>query len=65
MSLNPIILDEPFDGLCSVGQEIVIELLEQLAKSRQIFVVSHASEAKTLFSKVIRVELRNDISQIV
>lgn len=65
MSLNPIVLDEPFDGLDATGREIVIELLEQLAKSRQIMVVDHASEAKTLFSKVIRVELRNDISQIL
>jgi DNA repair exonuclease SbcCD ATPase subunit len=65
MSLNPIVLDEPFDGLDTTGKEIVIELLEQLAKSRQIIVIDHASEAKALFSKVIRVELRNDISKIL
>lgn len=64
MSLNPIILDEPFDGLDAAGREIVIDLLENLARSRQIFVVDHASEAKALFTKSVRIELRNDISTI-
>jgi DNA repair exonuclease SbcCD ATPase subunit len=64
MTLNPIVLDEPFDGLDIAGREIVIELLEQLAQRRQIFVIDHSSEAKAMFSKVIRVELRNDISTI-
>jgi DNA repair exonuclease SbcCD ATPase subunit len=65
MSLNPIVLDEPFDGLDTTGREIVIELLEQLARNRQIFVVDHSSEAKSMFSKVIRIELRNEISSLV
>ncbi len=64
MSLNPIILDEPFDGLDAAGREIVIDLLENLARNRQIFVVDHASEAKALFTKAVRVELRNEISTI-
>jgi DNA repair exonuclease SbcCD ATPase subunit len=65
MSLNPVILDEPFDALDVTGREIVIELLEQLASNRQIFVIDHVSEAKTLFSKIVRIELRNDISHIL
>jgi DNA repair exonuclease SbcCD ATPase subunit len=64
MSLNPIILDEPFDGLDSVGRELVIELLEKLALSRQIFVVDHASEAKAMFSKIIKVEKKNGTSEV-
>lgn len=64
MTLNPIILDEPFDGLDAAGREIVIDLLETLARTRQIFVVDHASEAKALFTKSIMVELRNDTSTI-
>lgn len=64
MTLNPIILDEPFDGLDAAGREIVVDLLETLARNRQIFVVDHASEAKTLFAKSIRIELRNDISVV-
>lgn len=65
MRLNPIILDEPFDGLDASGRELVIDLLENLARTRQIFVIDHSSEAKSMFSKIVRVELRNDISTIV
>jgi DNA repair exonuclease SbcCD ATPase subunit len=65
MSLNPIILDEPFDGLDAMGREIVVELLEQLARTRQIFVVDHANTTQVQFQKVLRIELRNDISSIV
>lgn len=64
LALNPIILDEPFDGLDSSGKEIVIELLEQLSKNRQIFVIDHSSEAQSKFPKLIKVELRNDTSTI-
>lgn len=64
MSLNPIILDEPFDGLDTAGREIVVDLLENLARMRQIFIVDHSSEAKAMFTKSIKVELRNKISTI-
>jgi DNA repair exonuclease SbcCD ATPase subunit len=65
IAINPIILDEPFEGLDAAGREIVVELLERLAQTRQIFVVDHASEAKAMFSNIIRVEKRNGISSIV
>lgn len=65
MTLNPIILDEPFDGLDAAGREIVIDLLENLARNRQIFVIDHSSEAQSMFTKVIRVELRNKMSNII
>lgn len=64
LSLNPIILDEPFDGLDVAGREIVLGLLEQLAKNRQIFVIDHASEAKSSFAKTIFVSLKNGVSTI-
>ena len=63
-ALNPIVLDEPFDGLDFVGREIVVELLEKLGVNRQIFVVDHASEAKSMFSKVITVEKKGGISTV-
>jgi DNA repair exonuclease SbcCD ATPase subunit len=64
LSCNPIILDEPFDGLDTVGRELVIELLETLSRNRQIIVVDHASEAKSMFTKTIMVEKRNDVSKV-
>lgn len=65
IKINPTILDEPFDGLDGVGKEIVIELLEKIARDRQIFVVDHSSEAKAMFAKVISVELKNEVSRVV
>jgi DNA repair exonuclease SbcCD ATPase subunit len=64
ININPIILDEPFDGLDQVGKEIVLNLLKKLAKDRQILVVDHSSEAKSMFSSIIMVEKRNGISSI-
>jgi len=64
IDLNPIILDEPFGGLDAIGKEIVIDLLSKLSKRKQIWIVDHESEAKTLFQKTIRVEKRNNISSI-
>lgn len=64
LSLNPIVLDEPFNGLDSVGRELVIDLLEKFAETRQVFIVDHAAEAKAMFSHIIRVEKRSGISII-
>ena len=63
--LNPIIMDEPFEGLDATGREIVIELLNKLSLKRQIWVVDHASEAKAMFSQIIRIEKRNGTSDVV
>jgi DNA repair exonuclease SbcCD ATPase subunit len=64
LSISPVILDEPFDGLDGVGREVIIELLETISGKRQVVVIDHASEAKAMFSKVISVELRNEISAV-
>jgi DNA repair exonuclease SbcCD ATPase subunit len=64
INMNPIILDEPFDGLDSLGREIVVELLEHIAVSHQIIVIDHSSESKTMFSKVLKVVKQNGISSL-
>ena len=63
-SLNPIIMDEPFDGLDSSNREKVVELLEKLSVDRNIIVIDHASEAKSMFSDIIKVVKKNGISEI-
>ena len=63
--MNPIIMDEPFEGLDATGREIVIELLNKLSDDRQIWVVDHASEAKSMFSDIVRIEKQNGISSLV
>ena len=65
ISINPIILDEPFDGLDASGKEVVIELLEKLSRDRSIIVIDHGSEAKVMFSKTIMVEKRGGISSLL
>lgn len=65
IDLNPIILDEPFDGLDGAGKELVIELLEKLGNEKEVIIIDHSSEAKSMFTKIIRVEKRNGISKIV
>lgn len=64
VSMNPVILDEPFNGLDSAGKELVIELLEQISVKRQVWVVDHSSESKALFSRTITVEKKNGVSNI-
>ena len=64
IDINPIVLDEPFGGLDNLGRELVIDVLTKVSNNRQIWVVDHASEAKSMFNSVIRVEKRNGISQI-
>lgn len=63
--INPIILDEPFEGLDAANRERVISMLEKVAQTRQIIVVDHASEAKSMFTDVIRVEKRNGVTTMV
>ena len=62
--LNPIMLDEPFNGLDTAGKELVIELLEKLSTDKEIWVVDHSSESKSMFNRTVRVEKRNGISKI-
>jgi DNA repair exonuclease SbcCD ATPase subunit len=64
IDVNPIILDEPFDGLDLAGRELLIDILTKLSNNRQIWVIDHASEAKSLFNQVLKVEKRSGISSI-
>ena len=65
IDLNPIVLDEPFNGLDTMGKEMIIELLEKLAVDKEILIIDHSSETKSMFDKTIRVEKRNGISKII
>lgn len=65
IQINPVVLDEPFDGLDSVGRETVVDLLENLSIDRQIWVIDHASESKAMFSQVLRVEKHGGVTKVV
>jgi len=64
-SISPVFLDEPFDGLDTSNRERAVDLLEKLSCDRQIWIIDHASEAKSMFSETIRIEKKNGISSIV
>ena len=64
LSLNPVILDEAFNGLDTVGKEIIMDLLIKFSLNRQVWVIDHSSEFKTNFNQVVRVEKRNGVSKI-
>jgi DNA repair exonuclease SbcCD ATPase subunit len=59
-----LILDEPFDGMDAVSRSRAIELLNEIASAKQIFIIDHASETKSMFSRVVRVEKHNGISTV-
>ena len=64
ISINPIILDEPFESLDSLNKERVIEILETLSVDRQIWIVDHTSESKSMFSTIVKVEKKDGVSLI-
>lgn len=63
--INPYILDEPFKDLDTSNRERAIGMLEKAAVNRQIWIVDHGSEAKAMFSDIVKVEKRNGVSKIV
>lgn len=64
-SVSPVFLDEPFEGLDLSNRERVVDLLEKLSTDRQIWIIDHASEAKSMFSDVVRIEKKNGMSDII
>jgi len=65
ITLNPLILDEPFDGMDNANRERAIDVLARLSHDREIWVIDHSSEARAMFSRVVRVEKRVGITSIV
>jgi len=65
LHMSPIIFDEAFDGLDTSGKEFALDLIKNLGQTRQVIVIDHASEMRTAFDKILRVEKRNGISTLV
>lgn len=65
LSLNPVILDEPFNGLDAVGRELVIDILTKFSQFREVWVVDHACTSKSFFNNTYTVEKRGGISKII
>lgn len=65
LRISPYILDEPFKEMDAANRERAVELLERASVKRQIWIIDHGSEAKAMFSDIVRVEKRNGVSKIV
>ena len=64
IEINPVIFDEPLQGLDASNKERVLEVLEMIAAKRNIIIIEHSSEFKSAFSKTVNVELRDGISTV-
>ena len=65
-NFNIMFLDEAFDGLDFEGKRKCMDLLLDLAETKDsIMMIDHGNEFKTLFSNVLTVEKKNKISTIV
>jgi len=64
LSIDPVILDESFDGMDASNRGRVISLLQDMSLKRLIFVVDHSAEAKSLFDQTLSVVKKNGISSI-
>jgi DNA repair exonuclease SbcCD ATPase subunit len=64
IDINPVVFDEPLQGLDASNKERVLEVLEMIAADRNIIIIEHSSEFKSAFVKTVNVELRNGISTV-
>lgn len=64
IEINPVIFDEPLQGLDASNKERVLEVLEMIAADRNIIIIEHSSEFKSAFAKTVQVELRDGISTV-
>ena len=64
VDINLMILDEVFDGMDNSNRERTMLVLANLAATREIYLIDHSSEVKSMFSKTVRVEKRNEITAL-
>jgi DNA repair exonuclease SbcCD ATPase subunit len=60
-----MILDEGFSNLDTKNREVVSNMLLQLSKQFQLFVITHLSDIESYFTNTLIVEKRNGVSQVV
>jgi DNA repair exonuclease SbcCD ATPase subunit len=60
-----VVFDEIFDGLDSMGIEMIIKAIEQLWSNMKVYIVSHNEQLKGYFEKTLTIEMADGASQIV
>jgi DNA repair exonuclease SbcCD ATPase subunit len=55
ITISPVFLDEAFDGLSLNDKEKAVNMLEEIAKNKdiEVIVIDHASEFKDMFNNII------------
>lgn len=62
---NCLFLDEALDGLDSIGKEAALNLLEEVARTRAVYLIDHTDQIKSAIQNVIMVENREGKSRLV
>jgi DNA repair exonuclease SbcCD ATPase subunit len=57
--------DEPFNGLDASNRARIWPILTQFAESREVWLIDHSTEFKSMFSNVIEIHKRDGISSVV
>jgi DNA repair exonuclease SbcCD ATPase subunit len=57
--------DEPFNGLDASNRARIWPLLTQFAESREVWLIDHSTEFKSMFSNVIEIHKKDGISSVV
>ena len=60
----PFMVDELFDGLDATGEEFIVELLRDLAKTRPVFLVTHSDTLRAVGDRVVTVRREDFISKV-
>jgi len=63
--VNLLILDEVFEALDKAGVERLVTLLQEFAREKAVYVISHMSEMGDFFDNVIRVRKSGGVSRVV
>jgi len=64
-TVNLLVFDEVFESLDSTGVERLSLLLQEFAKEKAVYVVSHQAEMGDFFDRVVRVRKEGGVSCIV
>ena len=59
------ILDEPFDGLDSIGRSAIIDIIKGIDSNKRVIIVDHGAETKEIISDRITVIRSGELSYVV
>jgi DNA repair exonuclease SbcCD ATPase subunit len=61
---SPLFLDEALDGLDSQGKAEAVRLIEEVARTRPVFLIDHTDSIKSSVNNVITITYKNDTSTL-